>query len=464
MKDETGHVAPPAALGKRIVSVRELLAMSALRIPDYQRPYKWTAKHVNQLLGDIALHQDKPSYRLGTIVLHRDGDMLNIVDGQQRTITLMLAVTALLRLRMAQLARKDLRDQLDALGKSMIRPAFASDVSQANIRNNYLEISRAVERADFGEERVDFLLNRCQVVVFELGDISEAFQFFDSQNARGRDLEPHDLLKAYHLREFDEDEQVKARTVARWEDSESEALAALFADYLFRMRNWSKGRSARYFGKDDTGVFKGVNLDTSAPYPYTEQLRIVHHFVDAYGRQYERRIDGRAMAFPFRLDQTIINGRRFFEMTAHYQERIGAMTGAPGALRRLAASGELAGFAARIAEAIDSYEGRKRSGDRFVRTMFDCLLLCYIDKFGMADIGRAVEKIFVWAYGVRLRMESVQIATVDNHVIEHNLFRVLSDAIAPADFLNRPLPAVERIRSSRTGSIDQLFKDMRYAA
>ena len=32
-----------------------------------------------------------------------------------------------------------------------------------------------------------------------LQDISEAFQFFDSQNARGKDLEPHDLLKAYHL-------------------------------------------------------------------------------------------------------------------------------------------------------------------------------------------------------------------------------------------------------------------------
>lgn len=33
-------------------------------------------------------------------------------------------------------------------------------------------------------------------------DISEAFQFFDSQNARGKALYPHDLLKAYHLREM----------------------------------------------------------------------------------------------------------------------------------------------------------------------------------------------------------------------------------------------------------------------
>jgi hypothetical protein len=30
----------------------------------------------------------------------------------------------------------------------------------------------------------------------------EAFQFFDSQNTRGKSLEPHDLLKSYHLREM----------------------------------------------------------------------------------------------------------------------------------------------------------------------------------------------------------------------------------------------------------------------
>jgi hypothetical protein len=32
-------------------------------------------------------------------------------------------------------------------------------------------------------------------MTFALTDVSEAFQFFDSQNARGRDLESHDLLK-----------------------------------------------------------------------------------------------------------------------------------------------------------------------------------------------------------------------------------------------------------------------------
>jgi hypothetical protein len=58
----------------------------------------------------------------------------------------------------------------------------------------------------------------------------------------------------------------------------------------------------------------------------------------------------------------------------------------------------------------------------------------------------------------------VQIATVDNYVLATNLFRVLGDAITPADFLNRPLPVVKEIRSTNTKKINQLFKDMRYAA
>ncbi len=64
-----------------------------LRIPEYQRPYKWTAKNANQLLDDIegALNSNKEIYRVGTLILHLDkkGDY-NIVDGQQRIITFSL--------------------------------------------------------------------------------------------------------------------------------------------------------------------------------------------------------------------------------------------------------------------------------------------------------------------------------------------------------------------------------------
>jgi uncharacterized protein with ParB-like and HNH nuclease domain len=250
------HDPPPQAdePSSDIISVYKLLADPALDIPKYQRPYKWTGKNISQLFVDIAVHKDKSAYRLGTIVLHHDGETKNIVDGQQRTVSLLLAARALIqRNKEKELQRRDLQDKLLHLEKNMVNPSFTSEISQKNIHGNYLEVTRIVSRPDFTEAHIDFFLNKCEVVIVALNDVSEAFQFFDSQFARGRDLEPHDLLKAYHLREFSlRDEPLKAATVARWESSDTKELVTLFSQYLYRIRNWSKGVSARYFGKDDS--------------------------------------------------------------------------------------------------------------------------------------------------------------------------------------------------------------------
>lgn len=459
----TSVSASAETLPKEIISVWKLLANSSLTIPQYQRPYKWTGKNINQLFSDIATHKDKSSYRLGTIVFHQEEKRRNIVDGQQRTITLLLAVRALIKLRRDKLDRKDLKEQLTTLEQNMVNPSFKSAISKANIHNNYLEISRIVDRSDFTEEHIDFLLNKCAVVTFTLNNVSEAFQFFDSQNARGRDLEPHDLLKAFHLREFGAgDECLKVQTVGRWENSETEELAALFSQYLYRIRNWSKGASARYFGKEDTALFKGVNLETVARYPYVAQLQIAHHFIDHYNGQYERRIDGRTLDFPFHLDQIIINGRRFFEMTAHYQETVKLFNDPSTSSSLFIASGTLDGFAKEIMEKVNTYEGRNRTGDRYVRSIFDCLLIYYIDKFGHVEISRAIERIFVWAYSLRLTMQVVQLASMDNHVLENNLFRLIKEATRPGDFINCSLPVLTRNWSTKTEAIEKLFQDMKY--
>lgn len=453
----------PTSPDGRIITVKELLADKSLTIPLYQRPYKWTGKNVNLLFSDIATHKDKSSYRFGTIVFHQEGNQKNVVDGQQRTITLLLAVRALSKLRKNKLERKDLKEQLSLLERHMVNPCFKSVISKVNIHHNYLEICRIVDRSDFTEEHIDFLLNKCEVVTFALKDVSEAFQFFDSQNARGRDLEPHDLLKAYHLREFSSnDEPLKARTVSRWENSETEELTTLFAQYLYRIRNWSKGASARYFGKEDTALFKGVNMETVARYPYVEQLHMAHHFVDHYNHQYERRVDGHTLGFPFHIDQIIINGRRFFEMTAHYQEMVTKYNEVSTAGFQLITIEKVDGYAKSILEALNCYEGRNRTGDRYVRAIFDCLLIYYIDKFGHVEISRAIEKIFIWAYSLRLKMQVVQLASMDNYVLENNLFKLIKDAIRPGDFINCTLPALLEKRSTKTEELENLFREMRY--
>lgn len=450
-------------LKKKIISVHQLLAEPNLAIPQYQRPYKWTSRHVGQLFSDIATFRDKMSYRLGTIVFHLDDHQKNIVDGQQRTITLMLAAHALIdRQRRKKLESNDLKAQLDELKTKMVIPSFESEISKVNIHANYLEIARIIDRVDFDEEQINFLLNRCEVVTFTLTDISEAFQFFDSQNARGKDLEPHDLLKAFHLREFSiHEDHLKRDTVSKWENSETAKLSTLFAQYLYRIRNWTKGESARYFAKEDTDLFKGVNIETISSYPYIEHLRLAHHFVDHYNGGYERKFDGHKLAFPFYLDQIIINGRRFFEMTDHYLGEVDSIVRTDTLLKRISSVSRNK-FSEKIFEAITSYDGRNRTGDRYVRVMFDCLLIYYIDKFGFAEISRAIEKIFIWAYSLRLQMQVLQLASMDNYVLESNLFKRIKDAARPSDFLGCSLPVVTKNRSRKTKVIENLFKEMRY--
>ncbi|MDI9742416.1 GmrSD restriction endonuclease domain-containing protein, partial [Acinetobacter baumannii] len=143
-------------------------------------------------------------------VLHRNPDSdsdenIDIVDGQQRTLTLMLLVWAVIQKQELDLEREYLKTALNEISNQinvfMDGQKFNSDISHYNIYQNFNAAKRIVS-VNFSEQDIDFLLNNCQVAVFILDDVSEAFQFFDSQNARGRDLVPYDLLNTYHLREF----------------------------------------------------------------------------------------------------------------------------------------------------------------------------------------------------------------------------------------------------------------------
>ena len=187
-----------AQLDKSIISVQKSVALPNLSIPAYQRPYKWTQTNLNELFADLREYQDKSAYRLGSVVLHQHGDhdqkQLDIVDGQRRTLTLLLIVLAVIEEKLPKLQRLDLKQAPTSLQppiKDFIeRQHFSSDISHQNLHQNFLAAKRIVSRNDFSEDDVDFLLNRCQLVIFVLNDVSEAFQFFDSQNAPGRDLEP----------------------------------------------------------------------------------------------------------------------------------------------------------------------------------------------------------------------------------------------------------------------------------
>ena len=119
-------------------------------------------------------------YRIGTIILHRTGDVLHVVDGQQRLISLTLI-------------SKYLDDNFD---NAILQTTFYDKTTQKHIHNNYIHIRewfslRDKETKDAFRQALNEVL---EVVVIQVGKESEAFQLFDSQNTRGRALDPHDDL------------------------------------------------------------------------------------------------------------------------------------------------------------------------------------------------------------------------------------------------------------------------------
>ena len=441
-----------AILNTEVKTVGEFLKNRQLTIPIYQRPYKWNVKNVVQLIEDIQRFKTKPPYRIGTIVIHKEINKetnkvhYNIVDGQQRTISFILIVKALLNRTISM--SESLSEQLQLLATQLPTFTFSNDTTRLNIQTNYYEIERRLitVEADF----IDFFLNQCEITYFVIDDVSEAFQFFDSQNARGRDLEPHDLLKAFHLREMSNSntqfsKDAVEKTVDTWEEMDAKELANLFADFLYRVRGWSKGYSSRYFSKSDTPMFKGINLDKIDNYPYVQ----LYKYTDSYIATNKEK------QFPFQLDQIIINGKNFFDLITYYN------------LKKIALNNQIkntSGLANKIIHTVENYDGKTRTGDKYVRLLFDCALFFYIDKFGDKFIEQAIEKIFIWAYSIRLTYQSLQMASVDNYVVnDSNLFRKISQSLYKEEILNIELPKIKvNIETRKIDKLVSLFTTLKY--
>jgi len=437
-------------ISKTVEAVKALLE-KPLTIPDYQRPYKWQPSHVNQLFDDLLRHRHKNSYRLGTVVLHRDPDSdvpeQAIVDGQQRLLTLTLLCSVM---------DKDRRQCRPWL----LEQGFSAPVTIRNLQHNMAILgSRVNQLSEIDrEELTDFLLHKCQLICVVLDNLSEAFQFFDSQNARGKELAPHDLLKAFHLREMaDNTEQERLACVATWEDEVSPdgntpSLHTIMGDYLFRLRRWTSGQSGVRFTRSEIDVFKGASLRES-PYRYTDSLRALDYMVDHYNADKTRYWDRQQMVYPFQVDQLMPNGKRFFEYIRHYIRNFEQLFVQP--------KPELSA----LLSVINSYKGRNRTGDHYVRNLFYCAVLYYYDKFGDAELKKAAELCFFWSYRIRLAQNRVEVKSIDNPAMSsQGLLIAIKRALHPHEVLAFSVePLAEReVKGTNVDGLIEEFKTKGY--
>lgn len=432
-------------------TIKQLLEQK-LTIPEYQRPYKWQPKHVNQLIDDIFNHRTKSCYRLGTVVLHQDKNSeseeeqgaVNIVDGQQRLLTLTLLCTIL-------------DGEEKSISSTLLEHEFKSSVSIENLKNNAQIISERVAGlpATEKQELLNFVLTKCELIQVTLDDLSEAFQFFDSQNARGKALAPHDLLKAYHLREMmDSTEQTeRLHHVSLWEqgvnpDDESANLHTIMGEFLFRMRRWIDGDYGIQFSRHNIDVFKGINLD-STQYAYVDSMLALDYAIETFNADPARKWDKQTKGYPFQVDQVMINGKRFFEYIQHYMTIHSKLF--------IDKDAKLASFV----EEHTKYSGSNRKGDSYVRNLFLCAVMYYYDKFGDVELDKAAQICYRWAYFLRLDLQRIGMESVDNHARStRGLFRVISKAIHPQQVLTFQPPPIQELRFKNAEQVRQSIENM----
>lgn len=371
-----------------------------LQIPHYQRPYSWEPATALQLVDDIRDSRADPDrsdipYVLGAVILHEDGDegRLDVVDGQQRLLTLRMILGIL--------------DGHDLLGTSAVGTNAVSRVWTALGRRLGL-----LEPPD-AHDLAAFIRDRCEVVRVVTDDVDEAFRVFDSQNYRGKALAPHDLLKAHHLREMrEETPHMKAAVVQAWESARDKDLDRLFSTYLYRIARWSRGDGAPGFTTHDIGMFKGISGTSSTLTPanrYHLAAQAALPLLSAWGASgLSDRELGRCK---FQLDAPLGSGKPFFDMVAFMLEE----------LKHLVRQGFPADLAPychfdlpALADAKVLDERAARSRYRYVSELYLAALLYYTNRFGEADLEQARPQLFAWAYALRTEMLRVQYRSVDN--------------------------------------------------
>lgn len=360
----------------KIKSVQQLLDMP-LFIPDYQRPYKWTISNVADLLTDIdnAMSDndkyDDFKYRIGTIILHKENEgKYNIVDGQQRVLTLILIMLYLDDLFTCNLLN---------------HTNFSNKDSQYNLNSNYSFIKDyfSLKTLEYKERVKETFKSTLEIIVIEVFREAEAFQLFDSQNTRGKALDPHDLLKAYHLREMSKYPYEMQHAVTKWEAVDTKEVRELFELYLFPIRQWSNFTKSFNFTAKDIDIYKGIS--ENSPYTYAKRA-------------------SKAMPY-FQIAEPFIAGNDFFEMVDHYLRLIKDIKTEISDNKAF----EI------IKSEIEKNEN-KSAGFKYAENLFYCSVLCYYDKFRNFD-EQVIKKLFTWAFMLRVDMRNLGFDSVNKYAI-----------------------------------------------
>lgn len=285
--------------------VRELFNRKVYNVPRNQRRYVWNKDNWQELFDDVlaVVNEKSNSHFLGSIVLKTD-PMFNglphysIIDGQQRTITLAIFLTSI----MFWMKKNGMEDDFngtkpyviakDDKNNDVVMVTAENNGSLESIINSIISLSgENVKKATVTSIVEGSLLNKADKnigdafkfymneinsyyeskghdsqVLIKLRDVvrdiifvnitatteEDSYTIFEILNARGLDLEDHELLKNYIMRYIQpEGDRDKAKT--EWNRMESSLGSTNIKKFV---RHYTIHKYGDYKSKKETSNYK----------------------------------------------------------------------------------------------------------------------------------------------------------------------------------------------------------------
>ena len=181
-----------------------------ITIPRYQREYSWEKKNVEILLKDV-----KSNYYLGNIIEYYKEDSKEIIDGQQRLITIFLTLIAIYN----NCKEEELKNEIKSLilekgkcklsiksriandGRDVLEYLIEQNVISKEMENKYneLRIYKIIEKIINEYNLKELYNNMIKSNIVEISFLQNeysAHEMFVNVNTKGKPLEMIEILKS----------------------------------------------------------------------------------------------------------------------------------------------------------------------------------------------------------------------------------------------------------------------------
>lgn len=232
------------------------------------------------------------------------------------------------------------------------------------------------------------------------------------------------------------------KVVKGWEDLPQKELSALFSEYLYRVKEWTKGNKAWELTEHNIHKFKGITRQDN--FPYAQFYKGAFAYADTVNHSTMPFVSGTRTLKPFQLDTPIVAGKPFFDYAKHYFE----------ILRDIQNNDKYEGYLINdndIVKTLDLRIYKNGVGNRITRLLFDTTILLYVDRFfperpaktDLEMLEQFVVFAFVWAYSLRAQYTNLGWQSAQNYIMSNddvknsfNIYKIITEADSPVSLLN----------------------------